>query len=477
MQSIVEKETAQTAEVNETTKMEKLKIGEKLAYGLGDFGTNFSWTYVATFLTIYLTDTIGMSAAVIGTIMLISRLLDGVTDLFMGTIIDRTKSKMGKARPWVFWTAPFVALTTFLLFNVPGSMGSTAEIVYVFILYLILSAVFMTASNIAYGSLTSFMTTNPVERVSLGSIRYIFAIGAVLFISSFTYMFVESFGGGQKGWTTISLIYAFLSMIPLMITGWYVKERNVAKLVEDDKKVKLGPTLKALLTNKYFIIVLFIYLFTYLSQTSNSVQIYYVNYIFGDSKLMGLISMASMLPMIIGLMFASSIVSKLGGLRKSLLFGQILSVVGSVVQVFFPEALTPFLIGAVIKSFGGVFLMASLNALVADVGDIIYWKTGLPVQGAVFSIGSVGMKVGTGIAAGMVGWILALGAYVPNAAVQPDSSIQAIKFLMIYFPLICTVILTLAIYFLNHENFIAKIREAIKTERVGNNRDESILKH
>src|SRR5690625_3325381 len=145
--------------------------------------------------------------------------------------------------------------------------------------------------------------------------------------------------------------------------------------------------------------------------------------------------------------------------------------------ILFTEVLSGLIIGSVIRAFGSVFLMASLNALVADVGDLVYWKSGIPVQGTVFSIGSVSMKVVTGFAAGMVGWVLALGAYVTNSAVKSESYILAIKFLYIYFPFICTIILTVAIFLLNYEKFISKIKEAIKMEKVELIRDESILKN
>ncbi|HLS07778.1 MFS transporter [Lentibacillus sp.] len=100
-----------------TIKTQKLTMNEKLTFGLGDFGANYSWTFIASFITIYLTDVAGIGAGIIGTIILIARITDGFTDLFMGTIIDNTKAKMGKAKPWVFWTAPILGLLTFLLFR------------------------------------------------------------------------------------------------------------------------------------------------------------------------------------------------------------------------------------------------------------------------------------------------------------------------------------------------------------------------
>src|SRR5690625_1657310 len=191
-------------------KTPRLKMIEKLTFGLGDFGANFSWTFIASFITIYMTDTVGISAGIIGTIILIARFFDGFSDIFMGTIIDNTSTRWGKAKPWVFMTAPVLGLLTFLLFNVPGVFGQTGKIVYVFVVYFLISVIFYTANNVAYSSLTSFMTTNEKDRVSLGSIRFIFANVAVLSISAFTTVLVSTFGGGQLGWTWTAAIYGLL---------------------------------------------------------------------------------------------------------------------------------------------------------------------------------------------------------------------------------------------------------------------------
>lgn len=456
------------------TQPYKLKMSEKLSFGIGDLGANFSWTFIASFITIYLTDTVGMAAGIIGTIVLIARLFDGVTDIFMGSIIDNTNSKMGKAKPWVFWTAPLLGLTTFMLFNVPSSLGSTGKVVYVFVIYLLISAVLYTASNVAYSSLTSFMTTNPTERVSLGSIRFIFAIVGALFILSFTTVLVGKFGGGQHGWTLTAGIFAFLCAIPLMITGWFVKERNVAVKIDEKQKTSFLPIFKALFTNKYFILAIFLYLFMYLRQTGNAVQVYYVTYIFDNPNLMGVLSIAAMLPLIVGLMFAPKIVAKFG-LRESILGGVITIAIGTILCWIAPENLTIIIIGLVIQSLGSVPLAAGASAIVADVGDLVFWKSGIPVQGSVFSISSAGMKIGQGFATAMLGWALALGSYVPNAATQPDSAIFALKSLFIYFPLVVTVLLGIVVAFLNQEKFMPQIREEITAGRVGENRTKSIL--
>src|SRR5699024_4829029 len=167
--------------------------------------------------------------SVIGTIILFCRFADGFSDLFMGSIIDNTNTKMGKAKPWVFWTAPILGVLTFMLFNVPDFFGNTGKIAYIFIVYFLISVIFYTANNVAYSSLISFMSKYEKDRVSLGSIRFIFSNIRVLCITTFTTFLVTSFSENQQGWTYTALIYGFLCAVPLRITGYLVKERNVAK--------------------------------------------------------------------------------------------------------------------------------------------------------------------------------------------------------------------------------------------------------
>lgn len=439
----------------------KLTMAEKLTFGIGDFGANFSWTFIASFITIYMTDTVGIQAGVIGTIILIARIFDGITDLFMGNIIDHTRTKMGKAKPWVFWTAPVLGILTFMLFHVPDYSDHIWKIAYIFTVYLLISAVFYTANNVAYSSLTSFMTNREKDRVALGSIRFVFANAAVLFITTFTTVFVEAFGGGQKGWTVTAAIYALLCAIPLMITGWFVKERNVAQK-KKAAKTSFLLTMKMLLGNKYFILTFILYLLWYLRQTETGARIYYASYILGQPNLMGLLSIAGLIPLLGGLFFAPYLVGRFG-MKKSACAGLLVSAAGSVIMMFFSENLTGLIIGIVMNAVGLVPLQAGLSAIVADVGDLVYWKSGVPVQGSVFSLTSAGMKVGQGLTSALVGWALQIGGYAANKAGQSDSAVFAIKSMFIYFPFIVILLMYVVIILLDYEKVMPKIRQEIQT--------------
>ena len=130
-----------------------LKWHNKVGYGSGDIAGNVVYAFLSSFVMIYLTNTIGLNSGIVGTLIAVSKLFDGITDIFFGTMIDRTKSKMGKARPWMFYGFFGCAITLYGVFAIPTNMGKTAQYAWFFICYTLLNAVFYTANNIAYAAL------------------------------------------------------------------------------------------------------------------------------------------------------------------------------------------------------------------------------------------------------------------------------------------------------------------------------------
>ena len=200
----------------------KVSLREKIAFALGDVGCNFIWTVVGSFLTLYYTDSVGISAAVVGTIMLITRILDGVSDLGMGVIIDHTHTRWGKARPWVLITAPLMGIGLILTFSVPNWLSENGKIAYAVVTYILLAVIIFTACNLAYSTLTALITGRQDDRTSMTSIRYILVYAVMILISYTTMPLVEDFG-----WTGMSVIFGIAGMICLLITFFGTKERNI----------------------------------------------------------------------------------------------------------------------------------------------------------------------------------------------------------------------------------------------------------
>ena len=141
-----------------------LKWYNKIGYGSGDIAGNVVYAFLTSFVMVYLTDTIGLASGIVGTLIAASKLFDGFTDVFFGSLIDKTHTKLGKARPWMIYGYIGCALTLVAVFAIPTSWGRTAQYAWFFIAYTLLNGVFYTANNIAYSALTSLVTKNSKER-------------------------------------------------------------------------------------------------------------------------------------------------------------------------------------------------------------------------------------------------------------------------------------------------------------------------
>ncbi|MGA9519645.1 MAG: MFS transporter [Trichococcus sp.] len=408
----------------------EVSLKEKLAYGLGDAGCNFVWTVVASFLTLYYTDNVGVSAAVIGTIMLLTRLLDGLSDIAMGIIIDRTNTRWGKARPWILLSAPLMAIGLILLFNVPANFSETGKIAYISVTYVLLAVVIYTACNLSYSTLLSLITPKQEERTSMSSIRFIFTMVTVLIISVGTMPLV-----GKIGWGGMSVLYGIISMLFLLITFSGTKERFAVEETEVQNKLSVRESLKYLFKNKYFIYTAVLFVLNYASSgAAMGIAIYYAKDVLGNIGIFGTLTMAGLFPMILGLFLFPKFASRFGK-WKCFVVGYLLQAIGYLMIFLMPTNLTVVIIGLVIKGIGAVPHTAGMFALVADVVDYGEWKHGVRIDGLTYSATSFGMKVGTGIGSAVVGWGLAFGKYDAAAAVQSESALEVIKALYTYIPL------------------------------------------
>ena len=213
-----------------------LKWYNKIGYGSGDIAGNVVWALLNFFIMIYLTDTVGLNSGIVGTLMAVSKIFDGVTDIFFGTMIDKTKSKMGKARPWMLW--PYIGNSICLAacFAIPMDWSQGAQYAFFFIAYTMLNGVFYTANNIAYGALTALITKNDSERVQMGSLRFIFANASSLIIQAVTVGFVAAMGGGAEGWKWAAIIYSIIGLVVNTISVFSVKELPESELEHQNKE-------------------------------------------------------------------------------------------------------------------------------------------------------------------------------------------------------------------------------------------------
>ena len=452
------------------TEKKYLKWYNKVGYGSGDIAGNVVYAFLSTFMMFYLTETIGMNIGIVGTLMAASKLFDGVSDIFFGAMIDKTHTKMGKARPWMIYGYIGCAVTLAAIFMVPESWGETAQYVYFFVAYTLLNAVFYTANNIAYASLTALITKNSSERVQLGSIRFIFAFGTSLLIQYITIDAVNFFGGGAQGWKIVAIIYAIIGLVTNTISGLSVKELSAEELdetadkdlQEQEEKYTMVQAAKMLFTNKYYLMICGTYVGTQLYASMLNMGVYFMKNVLGDEGLLGDFSLAINIPLIIGLLITPYLVKKFNGMYKINLIGYVVAIIGRalVIVAGYMHSIPLMLVFTAVAAFGTSPLQGDLNALIASCSEYTFLTKGKRIDGTMYSCSSFGIKVGGSIGTAMCGWLLDSAGFIEQAAVQTASAMNMLHIVYLWLPLVMTVIVTLILSRLNVEKANEKLSSA-----------------
>lgn len=445
-----------------------LKWYNKVGYGSGDVAGNVVYAFLSSFLMIFLTDTIGMNSGIVGTLMMLSKLFDGVTDIFFGSMIDKTKTKMGKARPWMLWAYLGCAVMIVMIFVIPVGIDEKAQYAWFFVTYTLLNAVFYTANNIAYSALTALITKNDSERVQMGSIRFMFAFGTSLLIQTITVDAVKAFGGGSAGWRTVAIIYAVIGLVVNTISVLSVKELPEEELAgevsvkKEEEKYNLKSAAKMLFANKYYLIICIMYILMQVFTATLNMGIYFMTYILGNASLLGVFAWAINIPLIIGLLLTPMLVKKFNGMYKLNFTGYIIATVarGLVIVTGYMGNLLLMLIFSGIASLGMSPLQGDLNALIAECSEYTFLKTGKRIDGTMYSCTSLGVKIGGGIGTALAGWLLNASGYVANALVQPDSCINMLYIMYLWIPMIINLVITLLLSRLKVESANAALRKS-----------------
>ena len=400
----------------------KVSLGLRLAYGCGDLGLNLFSMAVGSFVTAYYTDSVLLGAAFVGTMMLIARCFDGVSDIIMGIIIDHTHTKIGKARPWVLISAIPVAVSMILLYSVPSGLGTTAKMVYVYVTYILAMVIIATIGNLSVSTLCTFMSPDLGVRAQLAEARTMGSNLGSFIATAFTMTVVAAYGGGQKGYTLMAVTFGIIVAALLFITGGVCKEYNVEPAGKDAAAPKnttpIGKAVKLLLTNKYTWIVTCCFIFNWLGICTNaSAMVYYARDVLNNMGAVTPLACAISLPAILITMVG--IVPKLTGKygkRKMMMVGSGIQVVGFAISFLMAENLTMVLVGLVIRTFGLGIFVANLFASVADLADYVDIKNNVHIAGVTNSVTSFGMKVGVGLGSATVGWVLAIVGYSAELA-------------------------------------------------------------
>ncbi len=410
--------------------MEKKKYGkvswlEKVIYGTGDVGLNVMYTLFSSYVMFFYTDVILVNPAIIGTVILISRIFDGVSDLIAGRWIDTHSGKWGHCMTILIkWSIP-MALSVLAVFTVPdASMG--IQIAYIFVTYNLFNTVLFTFVGLAHSSLATYVTDDPVHRSQMMVFKMLFAaITQTVMASAITPM-VNFFGGqtSQMAWVKSIAVFGLIGLFFLALNVIFVHER-----VEPPKnKENFWNSLKIAVTNKYWLMCVLFSLCTNMVLYMNlSISVYYLNAVEGNMGLMGGFVAACNMPGIVIMLIMPSLLGKFS--KRSMAFvGTSIMIVAQIIFLFMPVGnITGLMATAVLRGVGFSIPMGLAASMTADTVDYGEWKSGTRVQAMLFSANSVSIKIAQGLLTSLFGFVIAAMGYKGELPQQPESAVNGIN--------------------------------------------------
>ena len=423
---------------NSKVKSQNVTGKEKwLGYLLGPCGALLFNAVMATYLNVYYTDVLGLGTVWGGMFLvifpIISKVLDAITNVIMGAVIDRTRTKQGKARPWLLLSAPLVAVTGVLLFVVPSG-NETLQIIWVMLSYNLYYSIAYTVYNMSHNLMVPLSTRNTSQRGVLAVFNNISTImmSGIVVALIFPMAIIPSLGTSKTMWIICMSILSCISLPLVLLEYYFTKERVTAESNgQEEKKIPFTLQLKAIFTDKYMLLLLgYFLLYTLTSQLKNVALPYYCNYVLGtysDGITQTLVSVLGGIPMGIGI-FAVWPLAKKFGKKNITVIGFVLYAVGSAICWMAPTILYIVLVGQFIKNIGGLPCAYVFMALFADTLDNLEWKNGFRCDGIAMSAYSVIITAAAGIVTGIFnGGIAAAGYIAPETVTVAPELTEAMQ--------------------------------------------------
>lgn len=389
-----------------------------ICYGFGDLASQFVWTFVGSYLTIYYTDIVGLAPAIVSVIMMGARIWDAINDPMMGAIAERTRSKFGRFRPYIAFGCPFLAIFAVLTFTNPFGGGSAAGAIWAAVTYIIAGMLY-TLVNIPYAALSGVMTEDANQRNKINTSRNIgMNLGMVIVNALSAGLALRFSGEGAEvanghGYMMTALIYAIIS-IPLFLIVFATAKEKVQPM-HGTQAFSFKDTVNNLVRNKYLMIITLIMLLQMIAFMGRiAVTSYYVIYCLGSFTMIALIMTIPSLGGIIGSFFVPFFAKRFG--KRAVLMGSmIIQAVGLLVIYFAPfDNITMVLVGCWIFGLFNVGFPMTLS-MVADSVDYMELKTGIRTDGTAYATYGLATKVGNAIGGSIGVLLLAAFGYVANA--------------------------------------------------------------
>jgi len=479
------------AYLNSRITSENVQRKEKwLGYLAGPMGALLLNAVLASYLNVYYTDVLKLThvwgGAFLAVFPVISKIVDAITNVIMGQIIERTRSKHGKARPWLLISAPLMAVTGILLFTVPKS-SETVQVIWIMVSYNLFYSFAYTIYNMSHTLMVPLSTRDITQRGVLSVFNNIAAImvSGIIVALIFPMLVLPALGVDQSKWIKVMSVISILAFPLTVIEYYFTKERVTEESADIDKKAaSVKEQLKAVLTDKFWVvIILYYFIYTFGVNLKNISLIYYSNYVLGtynDGITQTMLNVIGGIPMGIGI-FAVWPLAKRFGKRNVTMAGFVLYAIGGIICLINPRNMTIVLTGQFIKNMGGLPSAYIFLALFADVLDHMEWKAGFRVDGLSASVNTIIITICYGFSSGLFNILLAKAGYVAPelidgktiAAVQSPAVQNAIIFSFLGLEVITSVILIILLSFLTVEKVIEKEQAEIKARLERNQGDKN----
>ena len=420
-----------------------LKFSEKLAYGVGDFASNLIFATVSTFLMYYYTDIYGLQAVAVGTILFVARFVDAVWDLYLGTLIDRTKTRWGQCRPYLLFASPLLAVCVVATFTVPSG-SDTFKLAYAYITYTLLMCTYSLV-NIPYIAMPALMTDDPRDRTQLSAVRMFCAILGSMVVGALTLKLVQVLGGDNKqaGYQYTVSLMAGIGVLLFWLSFAFTKER----VPPVKQEVKIKADFMTLVNGRawWMMALIGLCVYTALSITGGTV-LYYFKYVVGDQSKAALYLFVVGLGLLCGILIAV-LLTKRFCKRKVMMMSATLS--GLLYASFYfldpKNATMVYALGFTIQLFNGISVPI-LWSMVADTADDAELRSGRRMVGLATSSIAFSYKFGLGLGGAIAGFLLAAIGYQANV-VQTPEAIQGLILIMSVIPALSKLGVVIILYF------------------------------
>ncbi|MCI9050452.1 MAG: melibiose:sodium transporter MelB [Lachnospiraceae bacterium] len=421
----------------------KISMKEKISYGLGALGKDMVCGLIFTYAMIYFTDVLQISASFVGSLFFFAKFWDAVNDLGMGVLVDNTRTRWGKFRPWLAIGTIINAIVFVCLFTNWGLSG-TALYVFAAVMYIVWGMTY-TIMDIPYWSMLPNLTDDAREREKISVIPRIFAsIGGSLIVAGFGLQIMDFIGQGdaQKGYTGFAWIIAIAFIVLIGITVCNVKSADGAK-TEKKEKTSFKHMLHIIVKNDQLLVAIGVILtFNMAMQIINSVSTFYFIYVTGSKMMFSVFTMFAGFAEIAGLFIYPKMVHKFS--RAMVYVAACVTPVVGLVLLWvtgyvLPQNVILTAAAGILVKFGSGLQVGSATVILADVVDYGEYKFGTRNESVTFSIQTLMVKFSSAIGALLTGAALDLTGYVPNAE-QSAGTLMGMRIIMVVIPVIFTII-------------------------------------